>query len=383
MTLASTLDPLAAGVVAQGEPMAMVLAGAATSALAAILRQPGASRVVLEASIPYAREELAAYLGFQPDSACSPATARALAWRAWAKARPLVASSHKIPVRGIACTAALATQPPRRGADRAHFALCDGLSTLCWTLQLDKAQARMEQEIKVSQALLGLLTNQPDPALVQEPPPPPDPLGDTISGKRTWCMVHADGRVSEGPAPGLIVAGSFNPLHAGHVSLARVAQKRTGLQAVFEITVTNADKPQLPSCEVLRRLEPFGRLAGVAVSRLGTFEAKAAAWPGATFVIGIDTALRVVDPRFYGGTRQNLAHALTGLRESGCRFLVAGRATETGRFRTVADLPDLSDIPAARDLFEPIPEKEFRLDLSSTDIRQKPKDHAHPAPTES
>jgi len=57
------------------------------------------------------------------------------------------------------------------------------------------------------------------------------------------------------------------------------------------------------------------------------------------------------------------------LRQLGCKFLVAGRATESGHFRTVADLPDLSDIPGARELFEEIPENEFRLDLSSTDIR--------------
>jgi hypothetical protein len=77
----------------------------------------------------------------------------------------------------------------------------------------------------------------------------------------------------------------------------------------------------------------------------------------------------VVQPRFYGGTRAGLATALGNLKDQGCRFLVAGRATETGEYRTVADLPDLSDIPGARDLFEEIPEGEFRLDLSSTDIR--------------
>lgn len=378
MTASEQLDPLAAGVVSRAEPMALVLAGGAASALAAILRQPGASRVVLEGTIPYAREDLAAYLGFQPESACSAAVARALAWRAWTKARHLVAPGQPVQVHGVACTAALATQPPRRGADRAHFALCDGISARCWTLQLDKAVGRQEQEILVSQALLRLLANQTDPDLIHDPDPSADPLGDTLAGKRSWCMVHADGRISEGPAPGLVVSGSFNPLHAGHVRLARVAQKRTGLQAVFEITITNADKPQLPSCEVLRRLEPFGRLAGVAISRLGTFEAKAGAWPGATFVIGIDTAIRIVDPRFYGGTRQGLAHAMAHLRESGCRFLVAGRATEKGHFRTVKDLPDLSDIPGTSDLFEPIPESEFRLDLSSTDIREKRQKAAQP-----
>jgi hypothetical protein len=218
--------------------------------------------------------------------------------------------------------------------------------------------------------LLQLLLNEPDQNLQKQPDSTPDALGEVLAGNRLWCHVHANGRISDSPAPGLVISGSFNPLHAGHVRLARVAQKRTGLQAVFELTLTNADKPDLTGSQLLPRMQPLGRLAAVVISRISTFEAKAMAWPGATFVVGIDTALRVVDPRFYGSNRANMAKALENLRNSGCRFLVAGRATENGNFRTITDLPNLSDIPGAKELFEGIPEEEFRLDLSSTTIRE-------------
>lgn len=369
MDSSDDLDTLASRVVSQAPPTAMVVAGGGSAAISAILRQPGASRVVLDAQIPYSRESLGKYLGQLPASLCSAETARLLAWRAWSRAWQLAQTDQKSICLGLACTAALATQPPRRGSDRAHLAICDGNMAHCHTLEMERGGDRGDQERLVSHHLLLLLLGQPGIGLKHETDELTSALAETLAGNRLWCHIHADGRISDSPAPGLVIAGSFNPLHAGHVHLARVAQKRTGLQAVFELTINNADKPCLVSSQILPRLEPFGRLAPVVVSRLATFLEKAESWPGTTFVVGIDTALRVVDPRFYGGTRVGLSTMVSRMRELGCKFLVAGRATEDGHFRTLADLPNVSDIPGARELFEEISESEFRLDLSSTDIR--------------
>jgi len=70
--------------------------------------------------------------------------------------------------------------------------------------------------------------------------------------------------------------------------------------------------------------------------------------------------------------------ALVAVRTAGCRFLVAGRRLQ-GRFRTASDL----SIPAGfTDLFEELPEADFRVDTSSTEAREG-KDcgdtHAHDA----
>lgn len=59
--------------------------------------------------------------------------------------------------------------------------------------------------------------------------------------------------------------------------------------------------------------------------------------------------------------------ALAIVRRMACRFLVAGRLTR-GHFHTLADLPIPTNF---MDLFEAIPEAEFRLDLSSTELRQR------------
>lgn len=80
--------------------------------------------------------------------------------------------------------------------------------------------------------------------------------------------------------------------------------------------------------------------------------------------LGWDTAVRVLNPRYYQG-EAGLAAAMGAIREQRCSFLVAGRV-EGDVFRTLADV----DIPqSAQGLFAPIPEAQFREDVSSTALR--------------
>jgi hypothetical protein len=99
------------------------------------------------------------------------------------------------------------------------------------------------------------------------------------------------------------------------------------------------------------------------VTRAATFVEKARLFPKCIFVVGADTAERIVQSRFYGGSDSNMAAALTEFRHHGCRFLVAGRADAAGRFVSVEQVP----IPAEfRDLFAGLP---FRRDISATQLR--------------
>ena len=106
------------------------------------------------------------------------------------------------------------------------------------------------------------------------------------------------------------------------------------------------------------------------VSRQATFAEKARYFAGVTFVVGVDTALRIVEPRFYDGGTRGVEAALTSLREAGARFLVAGRQTGSS-FQTLANVP----IPAGfDDVFVELPESEFRADVSSTELRGRSED---------
>lgn len=188
-------------------------------------------------------------------------------------------------------------------------------------------------------------------------------LGDKV----TVVTVGADGTAFSGTPPaGVILSGAFNPLHEGHRHLLRAACSLSGLPGFFELAVVNADKGYLEPAEILRRIEQFRGQVAVALSREPLFTRKALLYPGSSFVVGYDTAIRLLAPRYYGG-KQAMYTALATVRDHGCRFLVGGRLHQ-GRFHTLADL-DLPDELA--DLFLAIPENLFRADVSSTELRRQ------------
>ena len=91
-------------------------------------------------------------------------------------------------------------------------------------------------------------------------------------------------------------------------------------------------------------------------------------FPKTTFVIGADTAERLVAPKYYGDDEIQMHVALEEIGNSGASFLVAVRVDAGARVRT------LSDIAVPRryvDLFSEIPEHRFRFDTSSSEIRAR------------
>jgi hypothetical protein len=181
-------------------------------------------------------------------------------------------------------------------------------------------------------------------------PPLPQPLTDFL---RVGGFVHqsASGELlSDAPLPVALLPGSFNPLHVGHLTLAAAAGRRLGCEVHFELSVTNVDKPELDGSVVAERLLQFVGVGPVWVTRAAVVETKSQLFPGAAFVLGFDTALRLIDPRYYGGEKGRDA-ALAQLMERGCRVIVGGRLDGAGEFRVWEDRL----AGEFRELFEVIP----------------------------
>ena len=132
----------------------------------------------------------------------------------------------------------------------------------------------------------------------------------------------------------------------------------------------NADKPPLQVDEVLRRVAQFTGRYSLLLTTKPTFVQKASLFPNAIFVIGYDTALRLLEPRFYApGTVEGMEAALGQIRNAGCHFLVAGRLVD-GRFYEATAFISPPKLTA---LFIALP---FRDDVSSTQLRHAPKKEA-------
>lgn len=190
-----------------------------------------------------------------------------------------------------------------------------------------------------------------------------------FQGEVDALCVTRDGRVAahrRAALPPALLPGSFNPVHEGHWTLALVAESLLAVPVAFELSALNVDKPPVDMKEIQRRLAQFLGRADVWLTRAPTFVEKASLFPGTTFIVGVDTAERLVAPRYYPDGERGLLGALTALRERRCPFLVAGRSDRAGVFcglNTVA-------IPAEfRTLFTAIPRKDFHVDVSSTRLR--------------
>jgi nicotinic acid mononucleotide adenylyltransferase len=195
-----------------------------------------------------------------------------------------------------------------------------------------------------------------------------DPYLPTEAGP---IYVDSAGRIVPGPwdpaRPTALLPGAFNPIHAGHRGLAAVAAELLGLPVAYELSIANVDKPPLSADEVRRRLVQLEGHGAVWLTQAPRFTQKAVLFPGAVFVVGADTAQRIVDPRYYDDEPEVHA-ALARLDEHGCRFLVACRLDALGRCVELADVLVPRDFRA---LFQAIPAARFRLDVSSTEIRQR------------
>jgi hypothetical protein len=285
------------------------------------------------------------------------------------------------PAAGVACTASLATDRPKKGDHRLHLTVLTGCGRGgTWSLTLHKSARDREGEEAILDALLlnamaeafGVAARVPVPLLpgeeVERRPCTRHALASLLAGDGVQALrAEPDGRHALTAAPPrAVLPGAFNPLHEGHRRLAAEAARRLGCEVDFELSVVHVDKGILNIEEVRQRLAQFAGLAGVWVTRAPTFAEKAALFPGATFVVGADTAERIFASRYYPDGEPGLADALNRVRGLGCRFLVACRPLPGGGCLGLENL----DVPeAGHGLFVAIPREELTVDVSSTQLR--------------
>lgn len=361
--------------------LAFAMAGGGSTALSALAGCKGASAVLIAGRLAYSRKAALKMRGFDGDAGfCSAAMAMDLAHAALDSAIGL-ADRPRRRLIGVGVAAALATSPPRAGRDRAHLAVVGNGPAIGWHLDLQAwpGDRRYQETLTGAAALLAawrgggcgsVEPSGPDglvEALESEAQDPAYWIERVVRGRFPWASCDRGGSWSrrESP-PAAVLAGSFDPLHEGHLGLAAAAEGHLGARVELELSLQNVDKDPLGISGAVDRVASVSGRAPLVIDCAATFVEKSALFPGAVFVVGADTAVRIVDPRYYQGDAGAMRTGLETIRANGCRFLVSGRKI-AGRYVGFEQL-DLANAP---DLFAELPESAFRLDISSSQIRAR------------
>ncbi|ONI31495.1 hypothetical protein PRUPE_1G316800 [Prunus persica] len=383
MIISTGLKTVVEAIHASPTQSVLYLSGGASQAVAWLLSVPGASSTVLEAVVPYSRMSMIQLLGKIPNQFCSSHTAEEMALLAYNRALKL--SSPGSPVVGVGFTGTLATSRPKLGDHRLH--LSTRTSDRLWvsTVTLSKGLRNREEEDMVASHLLlkaianackvpgtfvSELTDSEVPDECEKQFSEDEELEQLINGKICFKVYPFSSEPHMSTAERkIILPGSFNPLHEGHMKLLEVATSLCGNSyPCFEISAVNADKPPLSTSQIKDRVKQFENVGKtVIISNQPYFYKKAELFPGSAFVIGADTAARLINPKYYDGDYKKMLEILIGCKKTGSTFLVGGRNVD-GVFKVLEDF----DIPEEfRDMFISIPEEKFRMDLSSTEIRKR------------
>ena len=165
--------------------------------------------------------------------------------------------------------------------------------------------------------------------------------------------------------------GTFLPFHKGHLTIQKIAEEKIEVPVTFEISICNVKKALLSYYEIEKTLSQFRPGQNWVVTNAPTFVEKAAIFKESTFVLGMDTLIRIFDPKFYE-SEKDMRLELNVFIENDIQFVVFGRQVGS-QFMTLNDFLIPEEF---KDRFIGITETEFREDVSSSAIKREEENRA-------
>jgi nicotinic acid mononucleotide adenylyltransferase/nicotinamide mononucleotide (NMN) deamidase PncC len=312
------------------------ITGGGQSFLGDYCKIAGASKTLIGGFIPYDKEILHKTIGKVDSYSCSD-TARKLAVYSYNEC--LSANIMPSAAIGFGVSCSLATESERKGRKhKIYIAAQTDYSTDVIEVILNQRRTRVQEEALVSNLILQLLAHKSDIETFPGRPLIDDrevfthdvaivsPRVDNLSKNKNIFYVN-DLNKFKNDKRIVIYSGSWNPLHEGHLAVAKLAEEILRQPVFFDLSIRNAEKGTLDFISIRDRIKQISSYPHI-ISNTPLFEDKATVFRSGIdktteiiFVVGADTWNRIWDSR-YCGDALNLEQRFY-LR--GVKFLVFGR----------------------------------------------------------
>lgn len=137
------------------------------------------------------------------------------------------------------------------------------------------------------------------------------------------------------------------------------------------MSLGNPAKPTLAHETLLQRSEQFIERSHpffLTFTQKPLFFEKMVLVPNSLWVMGFDTAVRLIDLKYYEGSAEKMQQGFQRVDEAHCRFVIAGRVKDDGTFCEASNFLPPKEFGH---LFHYLPSSRFRRDISSTEIRRR------------
>jgi cytidyltransferase-like protein len=421
-----------------GNKFVITISGGGISSFSQLIGQAGASNTVLELNCPYSMEASEQFLGGNEiKQHVSQEVADAFALTSLNRARELYVLSKSTiedlecidKCYGVGVTCALASKTWKRGDHRCYITILSSnskhtfyinlfkgtedapfrtrkqedeligsiiIKTIAWALNIIELYDIVANPIYDSKDTINVkFDNFYNTDIIEDfirPTENQEKINNILrlpSGKNLINVpIHKlpnPGKVADNCTIRLskvvLVPGSFNPLHDGHKFLLEEGKKMGNTSnGLYELCVFNVDKPPLDKSEIMRRLEQFD--CPIILTNTPTFVEKAKMFPGVSYSIGIDTALRLIDPIYSNDDNTVMIKNLLKMGFASTEFFIASRTlsacsignryglNQTLQPTDLVTLPIIMDKinPLVREMFKEIVDN-IHKDVSSSAIR--------------
>jgi hypothetical protein len=423
---------------ASGNRFVFTTTGGGFSSYSYLMGRPGASGTVLQLNGPYAQEATLKYIENPVDSFASLEAANELAITSLKQCREIMTNS-KENIYDLAClkncygvgvSAALATKRWLKGDHRIHIVVTSDTSRFMFSVNLYKGfppdpetpekifRSRTEEEELCGKLIIFIIAyickvvtkefffeslykdnflnisdtfkfyedilNNPIERLIKNMYFEAGTRDETVNS--ILCLPNHDGTftflINSSLKNAIILPGSFNPLHQGHISSLNNSCALNNSDGLFELCIVNVDKPPLTLAEIEKRLDQFKfpNTIPVVLTNTPLFVDKAKLFPGNSYAIGIDLVIRLINPKYTDDDEDLMIENIFGMTIKGTNFYVSSRSY--GKAHIPDDFPIKmkdDDLISLKDVMPFIPSvlkkyfienpfNEFR-DLCSSELR--------------